>query len=501
MAAYFRIMMGHHALNWLEALPAGSINSWQDLCNAFVQYYQASCPGPKTRWDQASVKQQLYESLRDYIKRYFANCSTITEDDDRDVIYHFNEGLHNIKLWRKMFESNPKTVGDMMLVVNKHADMKDAKRAHRRHKTQNDSSERPPQWDNRSERRRDDRPPRHGKKHDRAESSKNRDRKRGPENTVAVAERSQFCSTLNQADLDRLLDGKCPWHKDANHTARECRALSNGIVKDDDPKRPRHDDRDRPGGSRTTQARPRRRNSPRRDDDEQREDSPGNFQEEDRAVNFIYGGPSKPSSRRKLKLDDREVNLVFKHPVESLRWSETPITFDRHDHQVHLPRPGAYPLVVSPMVSQVRLAKVLVDGGSAFDIIFASLLRHHPRSWVDSGRPGHSASHLRTRDNYHTEYVNFEVAEFETSYHAILGTPSVAKFMAIPNHMYLLLKMPTPKGVLLAAKNLPVDQQQIPAKESTSESQLAPAVATKTIVLQDDEPQKTAVIGASLDSA
>ena len=55
--------------------------------------------------------------------------------------------------------------------------------------------------------------------------------------------------------------------------------------------------------------------------------------------------------------------------------------------------------------------------------------------------------------------------------------------------------------VAQAAKNLSVDQQQIPAKESTSESQLTPAVATKTIILRDDEPHKTAVIGASLDSA
>ena len=39
MAAYFPVMMGRHALNWLEALPAGSINSYEDLCNAFVQYY------------------------------------------------------------------------------------------------------------------------------------------------------------------------------------------------------------------------------------------------------------------------------------------------------------------------------------------------------------------------------------------------------------------------------------------------------------------------------
>jgi hypothetical protein len=51
-----------------------------------------------------------------------------------------------------------------------------------------------------------------------------------------------------------------------------------------------------------------------------------------------------------------------------------PITFDRHDHWVYLPRPGAYPLVVSPVVSQVRLANVLVDGGSALNIIFAITL-------------------------------------------------------------------------------------------------------------------------------
>ena len=58
-----------------------------------------------------------------------------------DIIYHFKEGLHNIELWRKMFKSNPKTMGDMMMVINKHADMEDTERAHRQHKTQNDSSE------------------------------------------------------------------------------------------------------------------------------------------------------------------------------------------------------------------------------------------------------------------------------------------------------------------------------------------------------------------------
>jgi len=145
---------------------------------------------------------------------------------------------------------------------------------------------------------------------------------------------------------------------------------------------------------------------------------------------------------------------VFKHPVEPLRWSETPITFDRRDHWVHLPRSGTYPLVVSPVVSQVRLAKVLIDGGTALDIIFTSTLEsmgYDMTSLVPSDQAFYGITlpvTFGTRDNFGTEYVNFEVAKFETSYHAILGRPSLAKFMVIQNHTYLLLKMPAPKGVL-----------------------------------------------------
>ena len=41
---------------------------------------------------------------------------------------------------------------------------------------------------------------------------------------------------------------------------------------------------------------------------------------------------------------------------------------------MHLPRPGAYPLVVNPVIHQIHLARVLIDGGSALNIIFAKTL-------------------------------------------------------------------------------------------------------------------------------
>jgi len=91
-------------------------------------------------------------------------------------------------------------------------------------------------------------------------------------------------------------------------------------------------------------------------------------------VNIIFGGSSAPSCKRSIKLHNRDVNSVFRHPVEPLRWSEIPITFDRRDHWVHLPRPGAYPLVVNPVIRQIRLARVLVDGGNTLNIIFAKTL-------------------------------------------------------------------------------------------------------------------------------
>jgi hypothetical protein len=53
-----------------------------------------------------------------------------------------------------------------------------------------------------------------------------------------------------------------------------------------------------------------------------------------------------------------------------------------------------------------------------------------------------------TRENYRTEYIKFEVADFETSYHAILGRPTIAKFKVVPHYTYLVLKMPSPAGVL-----------------------------------------------------
>ena len=53
-----------------------------------------------------------------------------------------------------------------------------------------------------------------------------------------------------------------------------------------------------------------------------------------------------------------------------------------------------------------------------------------------------------------TKFVNFVVTDFDGTYHAILGRPSLTKFMAVPHYLYLVLKIPTEKGLLTVRGNV-----------------------------------------------
>jgi hypothetical protein len=59
-----------------------------------------------------------------------------------------------------------------------------------------------------------------------------------------------------------------------------------------------------------------------------------------------------------------------------------------------------------------------------------------------------------TPSNYHKEMLTFEVVGFRGAYHAILGRPCYAKFMAVPNYTYLKMKMPGPNGVITVGSSI-----------------------------------------------
>jgi hypothetical protein len=52
------------------------------------------------------------------------------------------------------------------------------------------------------------------------------------------------------------------------------------------------------------------------------------------------------------------------------------------------------------------------------------------------------------RQNYRKEKLDFEVMDWPSQYHAILGRPTFLLFIAVPHYTYLVLKMPGPNGII-----------------------------------------------------
>jgi hypothetical protein len=267
-------------------------------------------------------------------------------------------------------------------------------------------------------------------------------------------------------------------------------------------------------------------------------------------VNVLFGGlPTK----RSQKATRREVLNIEPTVPTPLRWSEVPITFSHADQWTSFSEPGWFPLVLKPVVAGSRLNKVLIDGGSGLNVLFTKTLKKmklditHMLTKSTSPFygivPENAAIPLgsvvlpvtfgETRENYHTECIKFEVANFETSYHAILGRPAIAMFMAVLHYTYLVLKMPSPAGVLslqgdlnisfdydteavelaatnqvpnammeiyAASKKLAPSELDIPEKSNTANKpQPSEEVQVKAIDLGTGDNSKTTMIGAGLD--
>ena len=88
----------------------------------------------------------------------------------------------------------------------------------------------------------------------------------------------------------------------------------------------------------------------------------------------VNDGLEDDCSRRQQKVRLHEVCSAGSVVPRKLKWVSTPIIFDQDDHPVSIPRPGSYPLVVDPVVSNMHLSKVLMDRGSSLNILYIDTL-------------------------------------------------------------------------------------------------------------------------------
>jgi hypothetical protein len=226
---------------------------------------------------------------------------------------------------------------------------------------------------------------------------------------VAVAEYKNPRNPPGGANhFDKMLKEPCPYHqRPVKHTLEECVMLWRHFHKAGPPTE---------GG---------RAHNNNKKEDHKAEEFP-----EVHDCFMIYGGPLANASTRHRKQERREVCSVKVAALVYLDWSDKPITFDQGDHPDRVPSPGKYPLVVDPVIGNVRLTEVLMDGGSSLNIIYAEtlgLLRIDPSSVRAGATPFHGivpGKHvqplgqldlpvcLETPSNFRREILTFEVVGF-----------------------------------------------------------------------------------------
>nr|AAP52180.2 retrotransposon protein, putative, unclassified [Oryza sativa Japonica Group] len=153
----------------------------------------------------------------------------------------------------------------------------------------------------------------------------------------------------------------------------------------------------------------------------------------------LDGGACAHTSRRGFKAMRRELlAAVPTHKAaRKARWSEVKLTFDQSDHPTVLTRGGKLVLVVSPTIHNVKMKRVLVDGGTslsiislaAFDALKAPRMKLQPSLPIIGVTPGHTwpLGHVELpvtfgdSTNFRTERIDFDVADLNLPYNAVLG--------------------------------------------------------------------------------
>jgi hypothetical protein len=181
----------------------------------------------------------------------------------------------------------------------------------------------------------------------------------------------------------------------------------------------------------------------------------------------MYGGSWELTSRRNVKSLRREVLSTTPRVPKAAphqRWRSTTISFGASDCPNNMARAGILPLLTVPVIANMRLHHVLIDSGTGLNVISHAAFKQlqilgsrlgpsRPFSGVGA-QPVYPLGSITlsvtfgTEENFRTENVQFDVVEVNLPFNAIIGRPTLYRFMAIAHYGYLVLKMSSPAGVL-----------------------------------------------------
>ncbi|GKV15370.1 hypothetical protein SLEP1_g26164 [Rubroshorea leprosula] len=186
-----------------------------------------------------------------------------------------------------------------------------------------------------------------------------------------------------------------------------------------------------------------------------------------RVIHMITGGLEAGGlSSKQRKLYVREVkhqNRAQKRKFDDAEWKNQPITFTSADLETVV-TPHNDPLVTFVTINNCEVQRVLVDTGSAPDIMYfhcfeslgldsALLQRYDGPIYGFNNQPVPVEGVLTMNvafgsgRSYVTPSVRFLVVKMASSFNVVIGRPTLTEIQAVVSQSHLCMKFPTPTGI------------------------------------------------------
>ncbi|GKV02696.1 hypothetical protein SLEP1_g15094 [Rubroshorea leprosula] len=459
MCKIFPSTLRGNARTWYYSLPPRSISSYTEMASAFATKFSSKRLIRKTTTELMRVKQRDGESLKNYMSRFNDAVLEVSSFDQAVGIAAVISGLKHDRFRDSLIKHAATTFNEVNDRSLKFITAEEYALAQNPPSSKNQN----PEW-------RDDNPSRK-----RMRMAQNRGpmltspTRFGRTNSTPPQQpagkppvnwtpfnlpRSQiFMQIKNKMDLKRPGPMQtaaasrdhtryCDFHQDHGHTTEQCNSLKseleslaqkgmlNEYVQRAEQPRFVREQRPQPQGV---------RNPPNR-----------------------QGGLS--SKQRKLYVREvKHQNRAQKRKIDDAEWKNQPITFTSADLDTVV-TPHNDPLVTSVMINNYEVQRVLVDTGSAPDIMYfhcfeslgldpALLQKYDGPIYGFNNQPvpveGVLTLHVAfgSGRTYVTSSVRFLVVKMASSFNIVIGRPTLTEIRAVVSQSHLCMKFPTPMGI------------------------------------------------------
>ncbi|XP_057476947.1 uncharacterized protein LOC130764663 [Actinidia eriantha] len=417
MCKVFSATLQGLARSWFRKLSPGTIDSFDDVNRLFVANFMSCRVRQKNASHLFTIHQKETESLKDYVKRFNQAILEVEDPSDKVVVMAMMEGLHPRSLFDFLSKNVHETLSALQSKANKYIAAEELAEAKRRRRGRGDKRKelKTRRTDYRDDEARSKRPDRDLRR--RTNNRRPRTPPRRPELVLPPLDAPIAQLKEQIADL-----------------------IKKGYLRKYVADRP-------PPGS------PERRY--------------GNNRPTTRDIQVIHGGfglggCSSSSRKRHAQsasgLAEKEVYNLSLPSVSA----HLPITFTNDNLRgLHLPHDDA--LVISAVIANFSVQRILVDNGSSADILFISAFDKmkigldklhpfhtplvgfgvnttHPLGWIKLPLT------LGTKPYQTIIWQDFIVVDCPSPYNAILGHPTRGGIRAITS-TYLKMKFPTSTGI------------------------------------------------------